>query len=132
MYAPWCGWCKKLAPVWEELAQIHKNNKEINIANVNADTHNTVMLRFGVSGFPSLVLVENGKYTLYKGERTIDAFNQFIKDGQATTPVNTKEIILQSFQKRNRMKSMQERKEGKKKIYEKIKIKIKIKNKNKK
>ena len=33
-YAPWCGHCKKLAPVWDELAEGFSHNEDITIAKV--------------------------------------------------------------------------------------------------
>ena len=35
-YAPWCGHCKKLAPVWGELAEQFSNSNELRIGMVSA------------------------------------------------------------------------------------------------
>lgn len=53
-YAPWCGHCKRLAPVWEKLATIFKGDDSIVIANVNADVHKGLGAKYGVTGFPTL------------------------------------------------------------------------------
>jgi protein disulfide-isomerase-like protein len=54
-YAPWCGHCKSLAPTWEKLAAVFKNEPNVVIANVDADKHKDLGSKFGVSGFPTLV-----------------------------------------------------------------------------
>jgi len=54
-YAPWCGHCKSLAPTWEKLATVFKNEPNVVIANVDADKHKDLGSKFGVSGFPTLV-----------------------------------------------------------------------------
>ena len=48
-FAPWCGHCKNLAPVYEELAAAfaHGGDK-VSIAKVDADEHKSVGIRFGV------------------------------------------------------------------------------------
>jgi len=53
-YAPWCGHCKKLAPTWEKLANVFKNEKDVVIANIDADKYGDVGSRYGVSGFPTI------------------------------------------------------------------------------
>jgi len=53
-YAPWCGHCKKLVPIWEKLATAFKNEPNVVIANVDADKHKDLGGRYGVSGFPTL------------------------------------------------------------------------------
>jgi len=53
-YAPWCGHCKHLAPIWEKLASVFKNEPNVVIANVDADKHKDIGSKYGVSGFPTL------------------------------------------------------------------------------
>ncbi|KAF7570326.1 Thioredoxin domain-containing protein [Pyrenophora tritici-repentis] len=54
-FAPWCGHCKNLAPVWEELATVFQHaGDKVTVAKVDADNHKSLGKRFGVSGFPTL------------------------------------------------------------------------------
>lgn len=53
-YAPWCGHCKRLAPVWESLADVFKGEDDVVIAKVDADAHKELGSRFGVSGYPTI------------------------------------------------------------------------------
>ena len=54
-FAPWCGHCKKLAPVYEDLAFNFEHAKDkVQIAKVDADAERELGKRFGVQGFPTL------------------------------------------------------------------------------
>jgi len=53
-YAPWCGHCKKLAPIYEKVAATFLNEENVVIANVDADAHKSLGQPYGVSGFPTL------------------------------------------------------------------------------
>jgi len=54
-YAPWCGHCKRLTPIWEKLAAAFKTEKEVVIANLDADAHKDLGSRYDVTGFPTLI-----------------------------------------------------------------------------
>lgn len=56
-YADWCGPCRMLAPVLEEIS----NENIIKIVKVNVDNHEDIARRYGVMSIPTLVLFENGK-----------------------------------------------------------------------
>jgi len=58
-WAEWCGPCRILAPVFEQLSTDFKG--KIKFAKVNVDENETVAGKFGVMGIPCLVLVEKGK-----------------------------------------------------------------------
>jgi len=81
-YAPWCGHCKKLAPTWEKLASIYKNEENVVIANIDADKYSDVGGRFGVSGFPTLKYFpkDNKAGVAYEGGRELPDFVKFINE----------------------------------------------------
>jgi protein disulfide-isomerase A6 len=55
-YAPWCGHCKNLAPIWDQLAETFQNEPNCVIGQMDADNpaNKEVAAKYGVSGFPTL------------------------------------------------------------------------------
>lgn len=56
-WASWCGPCKMIAPIVEEIAA---DNEEIVVGKVNVDEEMELAMQFGVSSIPTLVVVKNG------------------------------------------------------------------------
>ncbi|OQR86049.1 thioredoxin domain containing 5-like, partial [Thraustotheca clavata] len=80
-YAPWCGHCKRLAPIFEELATVVDPN--VHIAEIDVEAHTDIKEQFGVSGYPTLLFFKQGQMYHYKGERTVDGFQTFLRGGYA-------------------------------------------------
>lgn len=88
-YAPWCGHCKKLMPVWEKLAKIYADNKLDNVVIAQMDhTANSVVGNIDIQGYPTLMLFPaNGevddsgmrKPKTFEGARELKAFVEYIK-----------------------------------------------------
>lgn len=57
-YADWCGPCKMLAPVLEEL---EGQLPDVKIGKINVDEESGLASQFGVMSIPTLVVVENGE-----------------------------------------------------------------------
>jgi len=80
-FAPWCGHCKNLAPIYEQLADAfaHAQNKVV-VAKVDADgAGRSLGERYGVTGFPTLKWFSaDGKDEPYEGGRDLDALAEFI------------------------------------------------------
>ena len=57
-WAPWCGPCRMVAPIVEEIAQ---ERSDIVVGKVNVDEEMELAMQFGVSSIPTLVVMKNGK-----------------------------------------------------------------------
>ncbi|XP_076839353.1 protein disulfide-isomerase A2 [Brachyhypopomus gauderio] len=81
-YAPWCGHCKDLAPVWEKLAKNYKDHENIVIANMDATSNEVEAV--SVQGFPTLKFFPAGterKVVDYNGKRDLETFSKFLDSG---------------------------------------------------
>ena len=58
-WAEWCGPCKTIAPVLEELAQEHGD--KLRIAKVDVDSEQALAMRFGIQGIPTMIVFSNGE-----------------------------------------------------------------------
>ncbi len=57
-WAEWCGPCKAIAPILEEVAKEY--NGKIVIAKMDVDANQAVPAKFGIRGIPTLILFKNG------------------------------------------------------------------------
>lgn len=58
-YADWCGPCKMMAPVVEEVAE--ELEGKIKVGKVNVDDNQDLAMKYGIMSIPTLVVIENGK-----------------------------------------------------------------------
>jgi thioredoxin 1 len=57
-WAEWCGPCKSIAPILDDLAREY--NGKLKIAKINVDQNQQVPAKFGIRGIPTLMLFKNG------------------------------------------------------------------------
>lgn len=82
-FAPWCGHCKNLAPVYEELAFAFEHaSDKVQIAKVDADAEKSLGKRYGVQGFPTLKWFDgkSDKPEEYQGGRDLESLSNFIAE----------------------------------------------------
>ncbi|KAJ3521547.1 hypothetical protein NM208_g13242 [Fusarium decemcellulare] len=97
-FAPWCGHCKKLAPVWEELALTYEHAKDkVQIAKVDADAQRDLGKRFGIQGFPTLKYFDgkSDKPEEYKSGRDLESLTEFIIEKTGVKPKKKLEMPSQ-------------------------------------
>jgi thioredoxin 1 len=63
-WAEWCGPCKMIAPVLEEVAVSHAG--KIKIAKLDVDDNREVAARYGIRGIPTLMIFKNGELAAQK------------------------------------------------------------------
>ncbi|KAK4790650.1 hypothetical protein SAY86_017954 [Trapa natans] len=76
-FAPWCGHCKKLAPEWKKAANNLKG--KVKLGHVDCDSEKSLMSRFNVQGFPTIMVFGADKSSPipYEGARTAAAIESF-------------------------------------------------------
>jgi len=81
-YAPWCGHCKKLAPIWDELGEKFQDKEDIVIAKMDSTANEVEDVK--VHSFPTIKFFPagtDGKAIDYNGDRTLDGFVKFLESG---------------------------------------------------
>lgn len=83
-YAPWCGHCKRLAPIYEEMADVYASDEEakdkVIVANLDAILND---VNVDLDGYPTLILYPGGKNStpvVYQGARDVESMMAFIQE----------------------------------------------------
>jgi thioredoxin 1 len=63
-WAEWCGPCKMIAPILDEVSQAYKD--KLQIAKMNVDENREIPAKFGIRGIPTLMLFKDGQLAATK------------------------------------------------------------------
>jgi thioredoxin 1 len=81
-WAEWCGPCKMIAPVLEEVAREYAGR--LKVAKVDVDSNPEVPNKFGIRGIPTLILFKDGNAEATKvGALSKSQLVEFIDEGMA-------------------------------------------------
>jgi protein disulfide-isomerase A1 len=80
-YAPWCGHCKQLAPILDQLGEKYKDSETVVIAKIDSTANELEHTK--ITSFPTLKYYKSGDNAVvdYNGERTLEGFVKFIESG---------------------------------------------------
>merc|ERR1712018_73274 len=85
-YAPWCGHCKQLVPIWDKLGEKYKDHESIVIAKMDSTANELEEVK--VQGFPTIKLFKKGTNEIvdYNGDRTVEGFSKFLDEPPKDQP----------------------------------------------
>jgi protein disulfide-isomerase-like protein len=103
-YAPWCGHCKSLAPVWDKLANVFAGDSDkVVIAKLDADKYRALGEKYDVSGFPTLIFFDKKNVKdNYQGERDLKSLVDYVNEKAGTERLesgllNEKAGLIEAF-----------------------------------
>ncbi|KAL8586048.1 hypothetical protein ACOMHN_023691 [Nucella lapillus] len=90
-YAPWCGHCKQLEPIWEKLGDKFKDSDDVVIAKMDSTANEVDEVK--IQSFPTLKYFPKDSEEVidYNGERTFEAMAKFIEKGGVEEPPKKEE-----------------------------------------
>uniref|UniRef100_A0A665T390 protein disulfide-isomerase n=1 Tax=Echeneis naucrates TaxID=173247 RepID=A0A665T390_ECHNA len=95
-YAPWCGYCKKLEPVWHEVGvELKSSGSPVRVGKMDATAYSGMASEFGVRGYPTIKLLKGDLAYNYKGPRTKDDIVEFANrvSGPAVRALPSKQMF---------------------------------------
>ena len=58
-WAPWCGPCRMVSPIVEELS--HEYGESVRFAKMNTDENENTMIEYGITSIPTLIIFKEGR-----------------------------------------------------------------------
>ncbi|XP_034981528.1 protein disulfide-isomerase TMX3 [Zootoca vivipara] len=104
-YAPWCGHCKKLEPVWNEVGkEMGSTGSPVKVGKMDATSYSSIASEFGVRGYPTIKLLKGDLAYNYRGPRTKDDIVEFANRvaGPIIRPLPSQQMF-EHVQKRHRV-----------------------------
>lgn len=79
LWAPWCGPCRMVAPVMEDLAEQYEG--KVKVCKLNVDENPATAGRFGVNAIPTVLLIQDGdEVNRFVGVQPKDSYQKAIDD----------------------------------------------------
>ncbi len=76
-WAPWCGPCKILGPIIDELAEEYTD--KVKVGKVNIDNNHILFTRYRIKSIPTVLIIKNGEILEeIKGYTSKDAFSKVL------------------------------------------------------
>ena len=104
-YADWCGHCQTMKPEWETVANKLSNSNNLNIAEVNSDYINDLLMKPQINGFPTIKMYNQGaERANFDDERIAEKIEQFAMSNSPIIRMIKKIRKIQKSQKKKASK----------------------------
>ncbi|XP_076448816.1 protein disulfide-isomerase TMX3-like [Babylonia areolata] len=80
-YAPWCGHCKKLEPVYREVYK-ELRDSPVRVGKIDATRFSDVAQHFDIRGFPTILFIKGDQTFTHKGDRSKEGIVEFASRAQ--------------------------------------------------
>jgi len=96
-YAPWCGHCRRMMPLWEDMAKTLEG--QTHVGKVDCTVNEWIKNKYHIRGFPTIKLFANGRIDSFDGARTEVALKEFLDlhQGHISDRVEQEKYTLRSF-----------------------------------
>ena len=112
-YADWCGHCHQMKEPWNHFEKSNVHN--INLAKIRDDYVPKVNSNPSIQGWPTILLYKNGKIVdMYQGERTPDAFNEYLGNNVSETEKRLNMNLNRNVNQPNRIVKLNKPKKSRK------------------
>lgn len=75
-YAPWCGHCQRLKPVWKKFEMMINNR--LKTLSINGDENRQLLEEYNVDKFPTIILENRNGRKEYDGDLTLEGLKRFV------------------------------------------------------
>jgi len=82
-FAPWCGHCKQLAPIYDKVGNAFNNDDNVIVAKLDADKYGDLASKYDISGFPTIKFFSKDNKQqpiVYDQGRSLDDFVNFLNE----------------------------------------------------
>ena len=95
-YAPWCGWCQRLAPEWEKAAKMLKDTN-VNIGSVDCTVQEKIAKSNQIRGYPTIKIFYKGSVKNYNYKRNAEDIANFALtlEKNKSSSENSKNLLLE-------------------------------------
>lgn len=101
-WAEWCGHSNNFMSTWNKLKETKMDNINLEFTDIKDDNEEfeDYSNKFEITGFPTLVILNNDNYEIYNGERTVDSItkfiNKFVENKESNNKQNNQEEVEES------------------------------------
>lgn len=91
--APWCGHCKQLAPIFDQLGEKFKDSETVIVAKMDATANELEHTK--ITSFPTIKMYKKGDNAVvdFNGERTLEGFTKFLESGGLEDAAGVPDVV---------------------------------------